>query len=131
GFAIIYELLNEERTSPSDLKTMIRKFVDALVILHQRAPDLHRVLFNEAPLPTSFLVEKEKKEQVFATQIQNHLLNYPEVNQTDLAVVSYMLVQVTEGLIHSFILFPPSGISDDKMREQLVKMLHGYLTLAD
>ncbi len=128
GFAIIYSVLKEESANPSGLKQMIEKFVDALVSLHQRAPELHRVLFNEAPLPSSFLREKEKREQAFSEQIKNHLTTYSEVNQADLTVVSYMLVQVTEGLIHSFILFPPSGISADKMREELVKMLHGYLT---
>ena len=43
-------------------------------------------------------------------------------------MASYLLVQVTEGVIHSFIIFPPEGIEAKKVTDEMVEMLYRYLT---
>lgn len=128
GFGLIHEVLQLEMSNPHSLREMIYRFTDALLLLHSKEPQLHRVLFNEAPLPASFLMEKERREQIFAEKLKLLLMKYPEVRIKDTNLAVYLLVQVTEGLIHSFILFPPADICDDQLREGVVNMLHQYLT---
>ena len=130
GFGVLGSLLKEECANPRGLREMIQRFVDAIVLLHERAPTLHRVMFNEAPLPPGFLEEKETREQLFSDQLLSVLIKYPEVQVNKPSNASYMVVQVAEGMIHSFILFPPEKITVEEMIKELVDMLYLYLTSA-
>jgi AcrR family transcriptional regulator len=53
GFALIHELLAKALTDRPALESLLRRFVVAMIALHEHEPELHRVLFEEAPLPAS------------------------------------------------------------------------------
>lgn len=128
GFDLIHRLLAEVAKSQPALKIMLRQFVEALIELHDQAPQLHRVLFNEAPLPPAFVEEKEAREAEFAEKLQLLLAAYPEIQVRNTALAAYMLVQTIEGLVHSFVLFPPKGLAKESLTDEMVNMLYSYLT---
>lgn len=131
AFGVLGDLLEDEGTNSSGLHEMVRRFVNAIMQLHEGAPQLHRVLFNEAPLPLDFLQEKETRERQFSDQLLTALSRYPEVTVEAPSHAAYMVVQVAEGMIHSFVLFPPEKITATEMVNELVDMLYLYLTSAN
>lgn len=127
GFLLIREKLAAALITQPPLKQLLRHFVEALIVLHQVNPDLHRVLFNEAPLPPSFTAEKEAAERKFAGELVALFQQYPEVKAEDMSVSCYLLVQAVEGLVHGYILYPPKDIEADKLVHEIVRMLYRYL----
>ncbi|NVJ71587.1 MAG: TetR/AcrR family transcriptional regulator [Alphaproteobacteria bacterium] len=130
GFDLLERLLCESTQQKPPLPIMLRRFVEALMELHLQNPDLHRVLFNEAPLPPSFSKEKETREHELSLKIVNLLASYEEVQVMNLPLASYILVQSVEGLVHSYIIYPVAKIEADELIGEVVEMMHRYLTSA-
>lgn len=130
GFALIDALLKEALASPPTLQELLAQFIDALIKLHMENPDVHRLLFNEAPLPPEFHKVKETRENHFAEGLVELLSEYREVSNKNLKLTAYMLVQTVEGLVHSFIIYPPDDLTIESFREELVLMLLSYLRAA-
>ncbi|MBL4788044.1 MAG: TetR/AcrR family transcriptional regulator [Kordiimonadaceae bacterium] len=128
GFAMIHLLLSEFKAEMPRLEVFLRQFVQSLFDLHMREPELHRVLFNEAPLPSEFFEKKEAKEHEFSIGVSRLLAAHPEVSCKDPALAAHMLVQTVEGLVHGYIFFPPRAISPENFITETVFMLHQYLS---
>jgi hypothetical protein len=120
--------LDEVRSAPGDLQVVLRRFVEAMVALHAGEPRLHRVLFEEAPLPAGLRRGLERREQAFAGEVRALLETLPGVCVRDPALAAQLLVQTVEGLVHGFVLHPPPEIDPDAFVDEVVHMLHSYLT---
>jgi AcrR family transcriptional regulator len=127
GFALVRELLAGARANRPPLKAMLRRFVVAMIALHEHEPELHRVLFEEAPLPSSLRRELRKRENDLATEVAELLEAHPEVRMRDPRLTAYTLVQTVDSLVHNFILHPPKDISAESLTEEMVRMLHIHL----
>ncbi len=128
GFGQVREILAEVLADPPPLDTLLRRFVESMIALHDREPELHRVLFEEAPLPPSLRKNLRQREMAFGREVQAVLEGHVEVRMQSAALSAYVVVQTIEGLVHGFILHPPANITADSLKDEIVRMLHGHLT---
>lgn len=128
GFALVRELLAETLSDVPALEPLLRRFVVAMITLHEREPELHRVLFEEAPLPASLRRKLRKRENELATEVAALLEVHPEVRMRDPRLTAYVLVQSVDALIHNFVLHPPEGIDAESLTGETVRMLYLHLT---
>lgn len=128
GFALVRELLAETLSDVPALEPLLRRFVVAMITLHEREPELHRVLFEEAPLPASLRRQLRRRENELATEVAALLEVHPEVRMRDPRLTAYVLVQSVDALIHNFILHPPEGIDAESLTGETVRMLYLHLT---
>ncbi len=110
------------------IETILRVFVEGLLALHRHEPELHRVLFEDAPLPPGLRRKLMKRQQVFAERVEVLLSAVDAGKARDLRLASYMTVQTIEGLVHDFVLHPPAGIDEEDFVDEVVTMLGGYLS---
>jgi len=127
GFALVRELLATALADVQALESLLRRFIIAMIGLHEHEPELHRVLFEEAPLPSSLRRQLRKRENEFATEVCGLLEAHPDVRMKDPKLSAYVLVQTVDALVHNFILHPPEGIDADSLTEEIVRMLHVHL----
>ncbi len=127
GFARVRELLREALDGSSALDGLIRSFVDGMHALHDHEPELHRVLFEEAPLPASLRRNLRKREAEFAREVEALLEQHPDVEMRDAALSAYLVVHTVEGLVHGFVLHPPAGVEADALSDEIVALVTGYL----
>jgi len=127
GFALVSRLLREAREDPVDLGTLLCRFVDAMVALHQREPRLHRVLFEEIPLPASLRRELQRREEAIAAEVAALLSERFGLALPNPSLAAYLLVHAVEGLVHDFALRPPRDLDAGAFADELVRMLHAYL----
>jgi AcrR family transcriptional regulator len=130
GFALVRGLLSEALRERLGIDALLRRFIDAMVALHENEPDLHRILFEEVPLPSSVRSGLRRRENAFATELRALLETLPEVNVPDARVTAYVLVHTVDALVHNFVLHPPDGIDSVQLQEELVRMLRRHLTAA-
>lgn len=128
GFALVRELLAETLSDVPPLEPLLRRFVVAMITLHEREPELHRVLFEEAPLPASLRRQLRERENELATEVAALLEVHPEVRMRDPRLTAYVLVQSVDALIHNFVLHPPEGIDAESLTGETVRMLYLHLT---
>ena len=127
GFALVRELLAAARADGPPLETMLRGFVVAMIALHEQEPELHRVLFEEAPLPSSLRRELRKRENDLGREVAELLEGRPEVRMGDSKLTGHIIVQTVDSLVHNFVLHPPKDIDAESLTDEIVRMLHQHL----
>ena len=127
GFALVRELLGEALREAPPVEVLLRRFVVAMVALHENDPDLHRVLFEEVPLPASVRRRLRERENDFANEVCALFELYPEVRSKDPRVTAYVLVHTVDALVHNFVLHPPDDIGTEQLTEEVVRMLLRHL----
>lgn len=66
GLARLRALLAEVRDERLDSRLLVRRFVETMLELHRDQPRLHRVLFEEAPLPPALHRRIRREEDALA-----------------------------------------------------------------
>lgn len=127
GFALVRELLVEALQEAPPAELLLRRFIVAMVALHENEPELHRVLFEEVPLPASVRRGLRKRENEFATEVCALLEAHPEVRMKEPRVTAYVLVHAVDSLVHNFVLHPPKDIDSEQLTEEVVRMLLRHL----
>ena len=97
-----------------------------MIALHDHEPKLHRVLFEEAPLPPSIMRSFRDRELELAGEARKLLEAHPEVRR-DSSVTAYVVLQTMEGLVHAFILHPPAGVKSKALTDEIVHMVTRHL----
>jgi AcrR family transcriptional regulator len=128
GFDLVRKLLAEAALESLPIETLLRRFVVSMVALHEHEPELHRVLFEEVPLPSSVRRGLRRRENAFADEVRALLEAHPEVESRNPNATAYVLVQTVDAIVHNFILHPPEDIDEDVLTDEVVRMLHGHLT---
>lgn len=128
GFSLVGELLIESVREAPPLAEVLQRFVRAMIALHEHEPELHRILFEEAPLPPPLRRQLRKRENEFAAAVSSLLEAHPEVVVDDPRVTGYVVVHMVDAVVHNFILHPPQDIDADELTEELVGMLLHHLT---
>jgi AcrR family transcriptional regulator len=109
------------------LAGVIRPLVQAMVELHARDRALHRVLFEEAPLPPRVRRHLADVERRVAERVADYLRAQPEVTVPDADLAATVVVQVVEGLTHKLVVHGPRGTPDAEV-DELVALVTAYLT---
>ncbi len=112
---------------PDSLQDSLRLFVRATIDNHRDAPQLHRVLFEEAPRPPELLTMLHASEANIVTLTEALLAEHPEVHLADTRTAARLVVAAIESLTHRLIA-SPTPIDPVAFENELVAMLTRYLT---
>jgi AcrR family transcriptional regulator len=128
GAAILEAVAAETAAVTPPLRTVVRRFARAMVDLHARDRALHRVLFEEAPLPPRVRRMLADVEQVVADRVATFLHRHPEVTAPDLHLAAAVVVQAVEGLTHKLVVYGERDQDFDAHVEEIVTLITAYLT---
>jgi AcrR family transcriptional regulator len=106
------------------LEAALRSFVDAAVANHRGDPELHRVLFEEAPRPPDVLAELHELEAAAVAAGAGLLRADPTVHVADPTLAAWFVVATIESLTHRFM---GTGGDIDAFADELVHLLVAYL----
>lgn len=125
-------LLRSLDATPLPLAAMVDRLVRAMVGLHAQDPGLHRVLFEQAPLPPGLRRRVAGLEEAMATEVAR-LLERQGLARDDAATAASMGVQVLETLTHRLVLHEvgkpgPAGLAAaEEQVGEISLLLLGYL----
>lgn len=86
-----------------DLRGVIHRFVDAMLALHARDPALHRLLFEEAPLPPRVRRRIAALEDQVVVFVAALLETHPDFRRPDATLAARVAVQTIEALTHTLV----------------------------
>lgn len=116
-------------TPTTRLQEAVEDMVQAMIELHAQNPRLHRVLFEEAPLPPQVRLRLDELERTMADWIAQYLSARPEVTAPDALTAATVLVQAIEALTHRLVIH---GEADHQatLVAELVTLATAYLRAA-
>jgi AcrR family transcriptional regulator len=127
GTAALSPLIARLQTGDPIEEVMV-DVVKAMVSLHASAPRLHRVLFEETPLPSSLRSELHAMEDALAGVVSASLRMVSERRgDRDLDLAARVLIAIVEGLTHQLILRPPKNASPDIIAAEITTLVGLYL----
>lgn len=127
GQAIVEAALAEVAARRPPLRQAVRHLVDAMVDLHAHDRALHRVLFEEAPLPPHLRRRLAEAERTIADRVTAYLRAQPDVRVPDVDLAAVVIVQTVEALTHKLVVHGARA-SREALAEEMVELLTGYLT---
>jgi AcrR family transcriptional regulator len=112
----------------ASLEWTIGTFVAAMVRLHASDPGLHRVLFEEAPLPARVRRTLAGVESAMVAETAELLRRHAGVRVADPALAAALVVRTVEALTHHHVLLDPTGAVDDvRWAREVTAMVTRYL----
>ncbi len=126
GFARLEALL-DPAPAALELPELVARFVDAMLALHRDEPRLHRVLFEEAPLPAAVRRRVQAREDAFAERVAALLAAREGGDPALFRAAAHVAVRTVEGLVHGFVLHPPASLDEAAFRDEVVALVSGYL----
>jgi AcrR family transcriptional regulator len=124
---ILAQVALEAPAGPTHVREMIRRFVHAMVELHARDRDLHRVLFEEAPLPKRVRRQLADVEDRITERVEDYLRAHPDVTARDPALAASVLVKTIEGLTHKLVVHGDPHTDAEYYCEEIVALVTAYL----
>lgn len=112
------------------LRASVRHFVRAMVEFHARDRALHRVLFEETPLPARIRRHLADLEQMITARVRDYLRAQPGVRRRDLGLAAAVVVHTVEGLTHKLVLYGERDAPVEPYIEEMVTLVTAYLTAA-
>jgi AcrR family transcriptional regulator len=114
--------------SPScSLRDAVACLVEAMIDLHARDRKLHRVLFEETPLPPRVRRRLEDAERTMAERLSRYLAGRPEVTVPDEDLAATILVQTIEALTHRLVIHGEPA-EHPAQEAEMVTLITAYLT---
>lgn len=115
-------------TERHSLRDAIEDYVTDMLDMHVQRPKLQHILLEETPLPERIHCLLLEAEHQLARTMAGLLRTYPEARLRNPEHMAYVVIHTIEALTHRFAAHPEdSVISQDALREELVRMLTGYL----
>ncbi len=127
GEALAKKLLDQSQDTSLPLEGLLRLFVTGFVALHEENPRLHRLLFEEAPLPAEVWRRYRAFTEQLTCDLAERLRKHPEVSVHRHDLAAYMLVHAAESLTHQLVIHPPEGFSTEAGVDEAVVLLQRYL----
>jgi AcrR family transcriptional regulator len=127
GESILARVALEAPAGPPHVREMVRRFVRAMVELHARDRVLHRVLFEEAPLPKRVRRQLADVETRITERVEAYLRAHPNVTKRDPALAAAVLVQTIEGLTHKLVVHGDPQADVEAYVEEIVALVTAYL----
>ncbi len=124
------EIISQIQGPENINRQMIRNFTDLMLEHHDQEPELHRVLFEESPLPHSVKVAVNHMEEWVAKGFGEILRksSNSRVKNPELAI--RVVVRTIEALTHWYVLDTNEDISRNDFIDELVDMISGYLLIS-
>jgi len=128
GEAVLVRAAAEIVAESKNLSITVRHLVRAMVELHARDRELHRLLFEEAPLPRGLRRTLLEIEDRITDRIALLLGRYPEVKAADPALAATVVVQTVEALTHKLVVHGARDRDLEVYVEEIVQLVTRYLT---
>jgi AcrR family transcriptional regulator len=103
--------------------------VHAMVAMHALAPGLHRVLFEETPLPSTLRAELDKLEDQLVEVAAKALATDPSTAPNDPHLTARVMISAIEGLTHRLVLRPPPGVTPDAIANEITQLVRAYIQI--
>jgi AcrR family transcriptional regulator len=110
------------------IRESVRHFVRAMVDFHAHERALHRVLFEESPLPRRVRQTLTELEQRVTGQVETLIREAPDVSVKDPALTAAIVVQAVEGLTHKLVLHGERDEDIDLYVDEICRLVTSYLT---
>jgi len=130
GEEVLQRTASEVLPADLPLHMAVRRLVAAMVELHARDPQLHRVLFEEAPLPRRVRRMLADTERRVTTLVEHYLTRHPEFRRDDAALAAGIVVQTVEALTHKLIVHEGRATDICKRIDEIAALVVEYLTAA-
>jgi hypothetical protein len=130
GEAVLERAAAEIAAAPRRLRDSVRHFVRAMVDFHAHERALHRVLFEEAPLPPRVRHMLGELEERITDRVQALLCESPEVAVADSRLAATIVVQTVEALTHKLVVHGERDIDLDAYVDEVVRLVERYVTAA-
>ncbi|KOG85436.1 TetR/AcrR family transcriptional regulator [Streptomyces varsoviensis] len=125
GLALVRS--HQDGELPESLEDILRLFVRAAISDHRGHPQLHRVLFEQAPRTPQIFEIMYEYEAASVDFIKGLLERHPEVKVEDKQTAARLVVTSAGLLVHQLVA-EPNPIDVDRFENELVAMLTRYLT---
>ncbi len=131
GQAALTPLMAELTRRPVHVRTALRRVMQALFELHRHQPNLHRVLFEEAPRPREIRVRLDAAFDWATLSLAGYLDRRAEVTVPDTTLAAQLVIQTLEAVTHGLVIHPRADVSPSLYTEAATTMLVRYLTAKD
>jgi hypothetical protein len=125
---VLRAAMTELVLSPPPLRDGLELIMCAAIEAHRHQPQLHRVLFEEAPRPPAL---RQRLDQTFdgaCHALASYLESRHEVHVASPTVAAQLVVQAIEAITHGLIIHPRGGTAPNVYAREVAIMLEGYLT---
>ncbi len=129
--ADVERLLERAQAGCEPLEPLLRRFVLAMLEVHERDPALHHVVFAEAPHPPELHECVLQSEERLAHSWLSILQQLGDARVRDADTAAHLIVQLTEALTHRFVLHGLHDLSTDVFIEEVVVLLKRYLRISE
>ena len=126
GQALLEQAATSVTARSLPLRSAVRQLVEAMIALHARDRALHRVLFEEAPLPPRLRRQLADAERVIAARVAAYLRRHAEVTAPNPALAATVVVQAVEALTHKLVVHGSDDLA--AQADELVALVVAYLT---
>jgi AcrR family transcriptional regulator len=128
GEALLQATADDTLAADGDLRAAVTRFVHAMVALHARDRALHRVLFEEAPLPRRVRTRLADLERQVAGRVEAYLRRQRDLSLRDPALTAAIVVQTVEGLTHKLVVHGDAATDLAAYADEVVTLVVAYLT---
>lgn len=111
-----------------DLTGIVRHLVRTMIELHDRDRDLHRVLFEEAPLSRRLRQMLADVEQRIVAGVALRVTTHPQVRVANPTLAASIVVHTVESLTHKLVVHGHRDVDVDAYIDEIVRLVTGYLT---
>ena len=127
GGAILTQAALAVSTARPDVRAVVRLFAHAMVTLHARERALHRVLFEETPLPRRVRRQLADLERQVISSVEGFLRAHPEVTKRDPSLAAGVIVHAVEGVTHKLVVHGERDVDVEPYVEEIVALVSAYL----
>lgn len=128
GEEVIERAAAEVAARALPIREAIRVFIGAMVDLHERDRGLHRVLFEESPLPRRIRNKIADMEERVTERVERLLRADPSVRVPDPALAAAMVVHTIEALTHKPVIHGGWAADRSAYVEEVARLVESYLT---
>ena len=107
---------------------VVRRFARAMVELHANDRALHRMLFEQSPLPQKTIRRVIELEEEASARLEALLRSQPGLTERDPALAAAVIVQCIDSLTHRLVLHR-SDVSKDAYVEEMVALVTAYVAV--
>lgn len=129
GAAILARVWSEVGPE-EEVPDIVRRFARAMFDLHAHDRPLHRLLFEEAPLPRQTRRRVSQIESAIAEQLAGYLSKEPRRTRRDPMLAAQVIVQCIEAVTHKQIVHGDSKADTSTWVEEIVALVTAYLAAA-
>jgi AcrR family transcriptional regulator len=117
----------ERLRSGARFDDVLPDIVHAMVAIHARAPNLHRVLFEETQLPPTLRAQLDALEDRLVDLTADALAADPHSRPVDPQLSARIVISAIEGLTHRLVLRQPPGVVPEAIAHEVTELVRAYI----